>query len=232
MTMAGMPPNVSTANLADASLRLQLRVHLAPPGLRPVVQGSRVLGRVRPVTHRGSVDVFLEALEQARAGEILVVDNQGRMDEGCIGDLVALETKQQGLAGILIWGLHRDTQDVRRIGLPVFSYGICAMGPTLLRQRDPQDLRRARFGDFEVDEDFGAIADDDGAVFFRGKDEAELCRVAAEIAATEQAQAKRMQQGISLRKQLGFPEYLRMRKENPELTFRAYLRRKGGAIEE
>jgi regulator of RNase E activity RraA len=232
MTIAGVPPNISAANLADASLRLQLRVHLAPPGLHPVTQRSRVLGRVRPVTHRGSVDVFLEALEQSRAGEILVADNQGRMDEGCIGDLVALETKQQGLAGILIWGAHRDTQDIRRIGLPVFSYGICAMGPTVLRERAPQDVRTAHFGDFEVDENLGVIADDDGAVFFRWKDEAELCRVAAEIAATEQAQAKRMEQGSSLRKQLGFREYSELRKQQPKLTFRAYLRRKGGAIEE
>src|SRR2546430_12395803 len=40
-----------------------------------------------------SVDIFLEALEKASTGEILVVDNAGRRDEACVGDLIALETK-------------------------------------------------------------------------------------------------------------------------------------------
>jgi regulator of RNase E activity RraA len=42
-------------------------------------------------------------------GDVLVVDNGGRLDEACVGDLVALEAKHAGVAGIAIWGLHRDT---------------------------------------------------------------------------------------------------------------------------
>ena len=57
------------------------------------------VGRVRHARHYGSVDVFLEAMEMASPGEVLVVDNAGRRDEACIGDLIALETKMEGLAG-------------------------------------------------------------------------------------------------------------------------------------
>jgi len=50
-----------------------------------------------------------------------VVDNGGRLDESCVGDLVVHEADTAGLAGIVIWGLHRDTTDIQTIGLPVWS---------------------------------------------------------------------------------------------------------------
>jgi len=53
---------------------------------------------------------------------VLVVDNGGRADEACVGDLVVLEAQAAGLGGVVMWGLHRDTPEVTQIGLPVFSY--------------------------------------------------------------------------------------------------------------
>ena len=41
----------------------------------------RIAGRALPARHYGSVDVFLQALEGATAGDILVIDNGGRRDE-------------------------------------------------------------------------------------------------------------------------------------------------------
>ena len=66
---------------------------------------------------------------------MLVIDNDGRLDEGCIGDLVALECAAAGIAAVVVWGLHRDTAELRRIGLPVFSLGTLSAGP---RREDPR----------------------------------------------------------------------------------------------
>ena len=55
-----------------------------------------------PARHFGSVDVFLEAMQTAKPGEVLVIDNGGRLDEGCIGDLTALEAEHCGLSGIIV----------------------------------------------------------------------------------------------------------------------------------
>jgi 4-hydroxy-4-methyl-2-oxoglutarate aldolase len=95
---------LSTALIADACLRLGVPLRLAPFGISPLLSGSRIAGRVMPAQHYGSVDIFLEAMGTAEPGDILVIDNGGRMDEGCIGDLTALEAKACGLAGIIVWG--------------------------------------------------------------------------------------------------------------------------------
>lgn len=114
---------LSTAHLADACVRLGLEVRCGPSELTAVAGGMRCAGRVLPVRHVGSVDIFFEALELARPDDVLVIDNGGRLDEACIGDLAVLEVQRAGLAGIVVWGLHRDTRDLLRIGLPVFTLG-------------------------------------------------------------------------------------------------------------
>ena len=51
------------------------------------------------------------------------------------GDLVALEAHAAGMEGMVIWGLHRDTADIRAIGLSVFSLGAIPTGPLRLDAR-------------------------------------------------------------------------------------------------
>src|ERR1700758_5275978 len=165
---------LSTPLIADAALRLKIPVRISPPGIGPVTANQRLAGPARPVRHFGSVDVFLEAMQGAQPGEVLVIDNGGRLDEGCIGDLIALEAESCGLAGIIVWGVHRDTPELRQIGLPIFSYGTCPSGPQRLHPRDPLALRSARFANFLVEPCDLVFADDDGCVFTAAQHAAEL----------------------------------------------------------
>jgi regulator of RNase E activity RraA len=223
---------LTTAHLADACIRAQVPVRCAPAGLTAVMPGSRVCGRVLPARHVGSVDVFLEAFEGAAPGDVLVVDNGGRTDEACVGDLVVLEALDAGLSGIVIWGLHRDTADIRAIGLPVFSLGALPTGPLRLDERPQEALDSARVGAWTVGRDDLVAADEDGALFFPADRVGDLLAIAERIRDTERRQADRIRAGEGLRRQLGFSEYLQRRGAEPTLTFREHLRSIGGAIEE
>jgi 4-hydroxy-4-methyl-2-oxoglutarate aldolase len=223
---------LSTPLIADAALRLKIPLRISPLGIRPVAPNQRLAGPALPVRHFGSVDVFLEAMQGAQRGDVLVIDNGGRLDEGCIGDLTALEAEHCGLAGIIVWGAHRDTPELRQIRLPIFSYGVCPSGPQRLDPRDSSALRSARFGNFLVEADDVAFADDDGCLFATAKDVDELLRVAHEIRERERHQAEAIKSGHSLREQLEFARYLEKRATDSSYTFREHLRKTSGAIEE
>ncbi len=223
---------LSTPLIADACLRLKLPTRIAPPNIRSIISGTRIAGRVLPVRHYGSVDIFLEAMGDAEQGDILVIDNDGRMDEGCIGDLSTLEAKASGLAGIIVWGYHRDTAELIQIGFTIFSYGTCPSGPQRLDKRHSDALNSARFGDFEVTRDDIVFADDDGVLFASSQKIEELLSTARTIYQTEQKQAEAIKNGKRLREQLRFDEYLTKRAADPSYTFRKHLKTLGGAIEE
>ena len=168
----------------------------------------------------------------AAPGDVLVVDNGGRLDEACVGDLVALEAQAAGLEGIVIWGLHRDTADMRAIGLPVFSLGAIPTGPLRLDARPRDALESAVVGDWTVSREDLVLGDDDGVVFVPSSQAEEIFTLAETIRDTERRQAERIRAGVSLRSQVQFSAYLTGRDKTPSLSFRDHLRAVGGSIEE
>jgi 4-hydroxy-4-methyl-2-oxoglutarate aldolase len=230
--MFGAFAELTTPLLADACLRVGATLRAAPPGIAPIVSGQRLAGRALPSRHHGSVDVFLEALTAAAPGDVLVVDNGGRTDEACVGDLVVLEASAAEVSGLVVWGLHRDTPELVQVGLPVFSYGSFPPGPVRLDDREPEELASARFGAHVVTRDDVVFADDDGVLFVPADRVEEVLATARGIGVTERAQAERIRAGETLRRQTAFDEYLARREADPAYTFRQHLRRIGGEIEE
>ena len=222
---------LTTAHLADACIRAGLPARCAPSSLQSVLAHGHLAGRVVPAQHSGSVDIFLEAINSTVHGDVLVVDNGGRTDEACVGDLMIHEAHGAGLGGVVIWGLHRDSADVASIGLPVFSMGAIPTGPVVLRPRPEDALESAHVGEWRLSRDDLVFGDDDGVLFVPAHRIEEIFSLAESIRDTERHQADRIRSGNSLREQLHFDEYLAKRQANPELGLREHLRSVGGEIE-
>jgi regulator of RNase E activity RraA len=221
----------TTPFIADACVQLTLPVRVGPPGMRPNIAGSKAAGPARPARHAGSTDVFLEAIASAQRGDVLVIDNGGRTDEGCIGDLVVGEAFMSGIAGTICWGTHRDTGAILAFGAKVWSLGTCPNGPLELRRRSATALTAANIGAATVTLEDYVFADDDGVVVVATADLDRIVEAAKDIAAREGAQAARLLKGELLRTQLDLATYLARRDADPNHTFRDHLKSFGGAIE-
>jgi len=224
--------DLTTPLIADACVRLQIPLRMASSGIHPLVPGMRVAGRVLPARHRGSVDVFIEAMKNSTRGDVLVIDNQGRTDESCIGDLTVLEARAWGLSGFVVRGLIRDTSELALIGFPVFSYGSLSAGPRRLDNRGPLDLTSADWESFTVDSSDTVFADDDGVIFVPSSNLEEILNVAKSIYNVERSQAEKIKAGKILWEQLDFDGYLAKRETDPSYNLRRHLRERGGAVEE
>ena len=216
--------HLSTPHLADGCLRANIPIRCAPAGLGPLLPDMRCAGRARPVRHVGSVDVFFEALREAMPGEVLVVDNGGRADEACVGDIVALEVAAAGLAGIVIWGLHRDSKELSEIGFPLFSLGALPTGPQRLTDRPPNIFSQAMIGSHSVTTSDFVVADANGVLFLAEDRLGDIIAAAIHYRETEARQLKAMRRGHGFRSQVRFNDYLARRTREPSYSFRQHLK--------
>lgn len=119
---------LSTTNLADALDALDLKG--ATYGIRPIwesagkVVGPAVTvkltaaGLTKSATHLG-----VKAIESAKEGDVIIIDNGGRLDTSCWGGILSNGAKMKGVSGVVVDGAIRDVDDCVDVQFPAYARG-------------------------------------------------------------------------------------------------------------
>jgi regulator of RNase E activity RraA len=101
--------------------------HDMKPVFKTRIVGPAVTAVLRPVMKNDKTEYpnyNLQILDEAPAGSVIVYVLEDGLEVAGIGNLMATTAKVRGLAGAVIDGGARDTEDIERLGFPVFSRSI------------------------------------------------------------------------------------------------------------
>jgi regulator of RNase E activity RraA len=99
--------------------------------IRPLLPSARIAGPALTIEVRHGDNLMIHAaMAMAKPGDILVID--GKADRTCalMGSIMLNACKKLGIAGVIIDGAHRDTEELIELGLPIYSVGSNPNGPT------------------------------------------------------------------------------------------------------
>jgi regulator of RNase E activity RraA len=205
---------LDTCAVSDALDSLALKG--ATWGVGPLWPCARIVGRAvtmkikpaglqQPSQHLGTAPI-----EAAKPGDIIVIDNGGKLEFSCWGGLLALSAKLKGLSGVVIDGACRDIDEARDLGFAVYGRGVVPMTARgrVMQESFNQEIQFAgvqcRPGDL-------VIADGSGVVIVPKEKENEAVGAAEQIYRKEQEMADGIRKGYSgleMLEKLGYEQML------------------------
>lgn len=112
-------------NIADAMGRFRVM----DPGIQQRIPEVRLAGTAVTVMVRPGDNLMVhKAMEMARPGDIIVVNTCGNTTSAVWGELMTASALAAGIAGLVVDGAVRDTQEIKKQGFPVFSRSLSASG--------------------------------------------------------------------------------------------------------
>jgi len=192
---------LDAASLSDANKALRI----LPRELRPYRRGIAMVGRAVTVAASADLLPVLAGLEQCGAGDILVVDS-GTTEYAVLGELFATEAIRRQMAGIVVYGLCRDTATLAQLPLPIYALGTTPRAAAATQV--PLTQQPVRLGDVEVRPGDILVGDDDGIVVLSQAELDAALAAADEIQRREGAIRAAIQDGTSLFEQLNFAEHV------------------------
>lgn len=169
---------LDSAGVSDA----QRGFGVLDPAIHSVTPGLHLAGPAFTVKcYPGSIITVHKALLEAQPGDVLVVDGEADGRAGALfGELMARESKDRGLAGIVVDGAVRDRTGLRTLPFPTFARAVT-----------PRVGVNRRLGVTNIPVSVGAVlvspgdwlvADDDGVVIIPASD---VERIVAAVEAIE-----------------------------------------------
>ena len=159
-----MTPLEELARLGVATVHeAQGKTGLVDIPLLQVVPGTRVAGRARTALCGNGDNLMVHAVvAHAEPGDVLVLTMPDPMPVALIGDLLATQALDQGVAAMLVDGAVRDLDELRELGLPIWTRFVRAQGAT--KEHVGALDTRVVVGGAEIDSGDVIVLDADGAV--------------------------------------------------------------------
>lgn len=110
---------------------VQNRMGMMASAIRPMTGNTRFFGTILPVLTREGDNLALHrALDDARPGDVLVVNGNSETNRAVFGDIMGEICVSRGIAGVVIDGATRDVEELEKAGLPVFARAVNPAGPS------------------------------------------------------------------------------------------------------
>ncbi len=105
------------------------RKGLIDADLVQVLPGTSAAGPARPVRCGQDDNLMVHAaMAAAKPGDVLVLTMPEPAPVALIGDLLATQAQQQGVAAVLVDASVRDVEELRELGLPVWTRWVRVRG--------------------------------------------------------------------------------------------------------
>ncbi|MGN8027517.1 RraA family protein [Microbacterium sp. 22242] len=178
---------LGTATVSDALDKLRRPGSLL--GIAPLADGQRMIGRaftVRYVSAQVPAGTVGDFIDQVEPGQVVVLDNDGRVDCTVWGDILTAVAHHRGISGTVIDGVCRDTHRALSIGYPIYS-----RGRFMRTGKDRVEVAEERgpvtIGGVTVRQGDILLGDSDGVVAIPQDCEAEVLEIAEMIHAREES---------------------------------------------
>ncbi len=193
---------LSTTNISDALDALGYKG--STYGIRPLMpEWKKAVGRAVTVKMaaagltKGKTHLGVKAIDLAEKGDIIVIDNGGRIDTSCWGGILANGAKIKGVSAVVIDGACRDLDDCVEAEFPVFARGtVVATARGRIMEESTNSM--IQFGGVQVRPGDIIVGDRSGVVVIAQEILDQVVAKSEELYEKEEKMIAEIRQGVSM----------------------------------
>lgn len=176
---------LSVAAVSDAMDRLGVSGQCL--GIQPIAPGNAMAGRAFTIKYipcgivKGTVGDYIDDVPP---GDVVVLDNAGRLDCTVWGDILTAVAHRRGIAGTVVHGVCRDVARSFELRYPIFSRAKYMRTGKDRVQLDGMNVA-VSMGDVQVQPGDIMLGSDDGVVAVPKQREQQILELAQSIAVAE-----------------------------------------------